>query len=62
MSEDVYTYRSIWISDTHLGTRNCQADLLLDFLRRNDSQYLYLVAVRLPETQGEERRQFHIHL
>lgn len=36
-------YRAIWISDTHLGTRGCKADFLLDFLRHNDSDYLYLV-------------------
>ena len=36
-------YRTIWISDTHLGTRNCHADYLLDFLRSTESDYLYLV-------------------
>ena len=36
-------YRSIWISDIHLGTRGCKADHLLDFLRHTDSDYLYLV-------------------
>ena len=36
-------YRSIWISDIHLGTRGCKADLLLDFLRHTESEYLYLV-------------------
>jgi hypothetical protein len=36
-------YRSIWISDTHLGTRGCKADFLRDFLRHNESAYLYLV-------------------
>ena len=36
-------YRSIWISDTHLGTRGCKVDYLLDFLRHNESDYLYLV-------------------
>jgi UDP-2,3-diacylglucosamine pyrophosphatase LpxH len=35
--------RSIWISDIHLGTRGCQAELLLDFLRCHESEYLYLV-------------------
>jgi UDP-2,3-diacylglucosamine pyrophosphatase LpxH len=39
----VRRYRSIWISDIHLGTRGCKADLLLDFLRETDSDYLYLV-------------------
>jgi len=36
-------YRSIWISDVHLGTAGCQASYLLDFLKQNDSDYLYLV-------------------
>ena len=35
--------RSIFLSDIHLGTRACQADVLLDFLREHDSDYLYLV-------------------
>jgi UDP-2,3-diacylglucosamine pyrophosphatase LpxH len=36
-------FRTIWISDTHLGTPGCQANALLEFLRRTDSDYLYLV-------------------
>lgn len=36
-------YRSIWISDIHLGTNGCKADFLLDFLKHTDSEYLYLV-------------------
>ncbi len=36
-------YRSIWISDIHLGTRGCKADFLLDFLKHNESDYLFLV-------------------
>lgn len=36
-------YRTIWISDLHLGTRHCQASALLDFLKRHDSERLYLV-------------------
>jgi len=39
----VNRYRSIWISDIHLGTRGCQAGYLLDFLRHNESDHLYLV-------------------
>ena len=35
--------RAIFLSDIHLGTRGCQAELLLDFLRHNESDYLYLV-------------------
>ena len=41
--EDPFRYRSIWISDVHLGTRGCKADFLIDFLRQTDSEYLYLV-------------------
>jgi UDP-2,3-diacylglucosamine pyrophosphatase LpxH len=37
------TYRAIFISDVHLGTRRAQAEALLDFLRRTESKYLYLV-------------------
>lgn len=36
-------YRTIWISDIHLGTRGCKADLLLDFLRATESETLFLV-------------------
>ena len=36
-------HRAIFVSDIHLGTRGCQADLLLDFLKNNESDYLYLV-------------------
>ena len=36
-------YRAIFISDIHLGTRGCKAEYLLDFLRHNESDVLYLV-------------------
>ncbi|MGD0958351.1 MAG: UDP-2,3-diacylglucosamine diphosphatase [Methylomonas sp.] len=36
-------YRTIWISDLHIGSTQCQADTLLDFLKHNDSEKLYLV-------------------
>jgi len=36
-------YRTVWISDVHLGFRGCSADLLLDFLRRLECETLYLV-------------------
>ena len=39
----VLRFRSIWISDVHLGTRGCQAETLLDFLRYTESEFLYLV-------------------
>jgi UDP-2,3-diacylglucosamine pyrophosphatase LpxH len=37
------SYRSIFISDVHLGTRGCRSDFLADFLRRASCQHLYLV-------------------
>ena len=37
------TYRTIWISDIHLGTRGCNADMLIDFLDHVDSERMYLV-------------------
>ena len=36
-------YRSVFISDVHLGTRGCQAELLLDFIRSFECETLYLV-------------------
>ncbi|HXX82962.1 MAG TPA: UDP-2,3-diacylglucosamine diphosphatase [Casimicrobiaceae bacterium] len=36
-------FRTIWISDLHLGSTSCQAALLLDFLRHTESENLYLV-------------------
>jgi UDP-2,3-diacylglucosamine pyrophosphatase LpxH len=41
--EAVQHFRSIWLSDIHLGTRGCQAEILLDFLKHTESEYLYLV-------------------
>jgi UDP-2,3-diacylglucosamine pyrophosphatase LpxH len=38
-----YRFRSIFISDVHLGTATCQAGKLLDFLRHTESRNLYLV-------------------
>ncbi len=36
-------YRSVFISDVHLGTRDCRVELLLDFLRETECETLYLV-------------------
>ena len=36
-------FRTIWISDIHLGTKGCNADLLIDFLDHTDSETMYLV-------------------
>lgn len=35
--------RTIWISDTHLGTRGCRAEALGAFLKRHSCDELYLV-------------------
>ena len=40
---DPTRYRTIWISDIHLGTRGCKAGFLLDFLKHTDSETLFLV-------------------
>jgi UDP-2,3-diacylglucosamine pyrophosphatase LpxH len=37
------SFRSIWISDLHLGTRRCRARELLEFLDRHEAHNLYLV-------------------
>ena len=37
------TYRTLWISDLHLGTPGCQAKALLDFLRHTECETLFLV-------------------
>ncbi len=36
-------YRTVFISDIHLGTPGCQADALLEFLKRDTCDQLYLV-------------------
>jgi UDP-2,3-diacylglucosamine pyrophosphatase LpxH len=36
-------YRSIFISDVHLGTKDCKADALNNFLKHHTCEYLYLV-------------------
>jgi UDP-2,3-diacylglucosamine pyrophosphatase LpxH len=41
--DNPHRYRTLWISDIHLGTPGCQADYLLDFLKHNESDTLYLV-------------------
>ncbi|MBS0544254.1 MAG: UDP-2,3-diacylglucosamine diphosphatase [Proteobacteria bacterium] len=35
--------RAVFISDVHLGTRACQAERLLDFLKEYESEYLYML-------------------
>lgn len=37
------TYRTVWISDVHLGSKACRANDLLAFLKSLDCEQLYLV-------------------
>ena len=37
------THRTLFISDVHLGTRASQAEMLVDFLAKNDAETIYLV-------------------
>ena len=41
--DDTMRFRTVWISDLHLGTPGCQARALLDFLKRVECDTLYLV-------------------
>lgn len=43
MQDNPLKFRSIWISDLHLGTAGCQTGYLLDFLKNTEAEYLYLV-------------------
>jgi UDP-2,3-diacylglucosamine pyrophosphatase LpxH len=52
-------FRSIWISDLHLGTPGCQAGMLLDFLRHTESHYLYLVGDIVDGWQLQRRWYWH---
>lgn len=36
-------FRTLFLSDIHLGTRGCQAEMLIDFLREHDAGRIYLV-------------------
>lgn len=38
-----HRYRTIWISDVHLGTRESKASFLIDFLQHHVADRLYLV-------------------
>jgi UDP-2,3-diacylglucosamine pyrophosphatase LpxH len=36
-------YRAIFVSDLHLGTKACQAEAFIDFLRCHDASRIYLI-------------------
>ncbi len=42
-SHEPRQYRTIFVSDIHLGARACQADAFVDFLRHNEADTIYLV-------------------
>src|SRR3546814_20286549 len=37
------SYRAVWVSDIHLGTRGCNTAMLIDFFDHVDCETLYLV-------------------
>lgn len=41
--EGTMNYRTVWISDLHLGTRGCDAEGVLDFIKEHEFETLYLV-------------------
>ncbi len=43
MTQKTAHYRTLFVSDLHLGTRGCQHALILDFLKHNDADTIYLV-------------------
>jgi UDP-2,3-diacylglucosamine pyrophosphatase LpxH len=50
--------RTVFISDVHLGTRACQAERLLEFLREYDAERLFLVGDIL-DFEAMKRRGVH---
>ena len=36
-------YRTIWVSDIHLGYKYCKAEFLIDFLESNESDTLFII-------------------
>jgi UDP-2,3-diacylglucosamine pyrophosphatase LpxH len=41
--KDKARYRTVWISDLHLGTKACRVEPLIDFLSSIECEYLFLV-------------------
>ena len=52
-------FRTIWISDVHLGTSGCQAKRLLEFLKVTESDKLYLVGDIVDGWQLKRRWYWH---
>ena len=49
------SYRTIWISDTHLGSYGSRADEILHFLKHTDCETLYLVGDMIDGWQLKKR-------
>lgn len=49
-------FRTIWISDIHLGTKGCKARMLIDFLDSTDSEVMYLVGDIIDGWRLKKRR------
>jgi UDP-2,3-diacylglucosamine pyrophosphatase LpxH len=58
---DKLSFRTIWISDIHLGTAGCQAELLLEFLKHTESKNLFLVGDIIDGWQLARRWYWHRH-
>jgi UDP-2,3-diacylglucosamine pyrophosphatase LpxH len=43
ITETKRRYRTVFLSDLHLGTKGCRTDFLIDFLQRTECDRLYLV-------------------
>lgn len=43
MKASVNQYRTLWLSDVHLGTRACRAEALKSFLKTHHAETIYLV-------------------
>jgi len=53
------SFRSVFVSDVHLGLRDCQAGYLLDFLRSMHCERLYLVGDIIDFENMEKRPWWH---
>ena len=53
------SFRSVFVSDVHLGLRDCQAGYLLDFLRSMQCERLYLVGDIIDFENMEKRPWWH---
>ena len=40
---NVLHFKTIWMSDLHLGTKGCQDQLILEFIKYTRSDKLYLI-------------------